>query len=99
MECISAGEAREMSVEELFSTFHSGFQGLSASEVSQRIEILGYNKIPEKHISPVVKFAGYFWGPIPPRSSRCMEYSSLQWDGVLLYSCGDIPSRSSLPPM
>lgn len=39
-------------------------QGLSVSEVQKRIDTHGYNEIPEKKTSPILKFLSYFWGPI-----------------------------------
>jgi H+-transporting ATPase len=33
--------------------------------VSVRIKRYGYNEIPEKRVSSLVKFLRYFWGPIP----------------------------------
>ena len=39
--------------------------GLSTAEAKQRLEEFGYNKLPEKKENPVLKFLGYFWGPIP----------------------------------
>lgn len=43
----------------------TGPGGLSDKEAAARLKEYGYNEIPEKHISPIIKFLGYFWGPIP----------------------------------
>ncbi len=39
--------------------------GLSSAEVQKRLLQYGYNEIPEKKKSPILKFLSYFWGPIP----------------------------------
>jgi H+-transporting ATPase len=39
--------------------------GLSSEEVTRKLEEFGPNEIPEKKVSPIRKFLGYFWGPIP----------------------------------
>ncbi len=40
-------------------------RGLTSDEAGKRLEKYGPNAIPEKHVSPVVKFLSFFWGPIP----------------------------------
>ncbi len=52
-------------VKELFEKFSSGEKGLAAAEAKKRLEKYGYNEISEKKTSPLLKFLGYFWGPIP----------------------------------
>jgi H+-transporting ATPase len=54
-----------LSVEEAFSKFNSSENGLSDEEVKKSQSQFGLNEIPEKHISPVLKFLHYLWGPIP----------------------------------
>jgi H+-transporting ATPase len=46
---------------------HLGYSpdGLSAIEGADRLARYGPNEIAEHHINPLVKFLGYFWGPIP----------------------------------
>lgn len=39
--------------------------GLSTVEAAARLERYGRNAIEEKRTSPLAKFLGYFWGPIP----------------------------------
>lgn len=40
-------------------------EGLSSSEAQKRLQQYGPNKISEKKTKPIIKFLGYFWGPIP----------------------------------
>jgi len=39
--------------------------GLSSAEAQSRLQQYGENSIREEHVSPLRKFIGYFWGPIP----------------------------------
>lgn len=39
--------------------------GLSTAEAAARLERYGRNAIEEKRTSPLARFLGYFWGPIP----------------------------------
>jgi H+-transporting ATPase len=39
--------------------------GLTQKEAASRLTKYGYNEIPEKKVSPLLKFLSYFWGPIP----------------------------------
>jgi H+-transporting ATPase len=40
-------------------------EGLTANEAESRLEQYGYNELAERRASPILKFLGYFWGPIP----------------------------------
>ena len=62
---VGAEEAQKMSPDELLKKLSSSEKGLSTSEAQDRIQQVGYNEIEEKKISPLLKFLGYFWGPIP----------------------------------
>ncbi len=39
--------------------------GLAAAEAQRRLARYGANEIAERKTNPVLKFLGYFWGPIP----------------------------------
>lgn len=54
-----------MSLEKIFEKLSSSEKGLSSSEANERLQRYGYNEIEERRISPVRKFLGYFWSPIP----------------------------------
>ena len=62
---ITAEEAETKEVHSLFGKLESGETGLSTLEAEQRLNQFGYNEITEKKMSPLMKFLGYFWGPIP----------------------------------
>lgn len=62
---LSTEEAEKTSVAHLFKELSSSEKGISTSEAKERLQQYGYNEIEEKTISPLLKFLGYFWGPIP----------------------------------
>ncbi len=39
--------------------------GISEQEAGRRLELYGANVLQEHRESPIIKFLGYFWGPIP----------------------------------
>jgi H+-transporting ATPase len=43
----------------------SSQEGLTEVEAKKRLAQYGSNEIPEKKTNPLLKFLGYFWGPIP----------------------------------
>ncbi len=62
---LDSEQVKTMAVDELFQQLSSSEGGLSSEEAKKRIEDYGYNEIVEKKVSPLVKFLGFFWGPIP----------------------------------
>jgi H+-transporting ATPase len=62
---VSTNEAQEKTPEALYEALDSSPQGLSDEEARRRLEHYGPNAIQEKRVSPLLKFLGYFWGPIP----------------------------------
>jgi H+-transporting ATPase len=65
MQNITTEEAKKTSSAELFKKLDSSQNGLSSTEAQQRLLQLGSNEITEEKVSPLIKFLGYFWGPIP----------------------------------
>ena len=57
--------APDANLEELFKELGSSSDGLSSTEVQNRFEQYGFNELAEHKESPLLKFLGYFWGPIP----------------------------------
>ncbi|HZD60227.1 MAG TPA: plasma-membrane proton-efflux P-type ATPase [Anaerolineae bacterium] len=65
LKTVSTENAKNIAVVDLFKELSASRAGLSTSEVKARLEKYGPNEIPEKKVSPFVKFLSYFWGPIP----------------------------------
>ncbi|NPV59474.1 MAG: plasma-membrane proton-efflux P-type ATPase [Actinobacteria bacterium] len=61
----SPGSSRGETVEELLHSLDTTLDGLTSGEASRRLEKYGPNEIAEKKQNPLLKFFGYFWGPIP----------------------------------
>ncbi len=62
---IETKEAERLSIDALLERLSSSRRGLSG-EVAERRQIdFGYNEMAERKRSPLLKFVGYFWGPIP----------------------------------
>jgi H+-transporting ATPase len=62
---VAEHEAKEKGIDDLFAELDSSPHGLSEPEAEKRLTRYGYNEIAEKHVNPLFKFLGYFWGPIP----------------------------------
>jgi H+-transporting ATPase len=62
---IDSQSAEKSSFDELFKQLKSSPQGLSAAEKQVRLAQFGPNALEEKKVSPLIKFLGYFHGPIP----------------------------------
>ena len=62
---VSTDEAKKADINELLDKLSASKKGLSSSEAKERLQQYGPNEIPETKVNPVVKFLGYFWGPIP----------------------------------
>ncbi|WP_297470289.1 plasma-membrane proton-efflux P-type ATPase [Thermococcus sp.] len=61
-----AQKAKHMSVEDVLKYLNvDPKRGLTTEEAKRRLREIGPNEIPEKKVSPIVKFLSYFWGPIP----------------------------------
>ncbi|MCW3141051.1 MAG: HAD-IC family P-type ATPase [Methanophagales archaeon] len=58
-------DLKELSVADTFDKLSTSAEGLTREEAEKRLEKCGYNEITEKKANPLVKFFGYFWGPIP----------------------------------
>jgi H+-transporting ATPase len=62
---VSTEEAKKADTNELLNKLSASKKGLSSSEAKERLQLYGPNEIPETKINPIVKFLGYFRGPIP----------------------------------
>jgi H+-transporting ATPase len=62
---LSTEEAKKADIKKLLTELSANDKGLSSSEATDRLQKYGPNEIREKKVNPIVKFLGYFWGPIP----------------------------------
>jgi len=58
-------DIKKASVDEIFKQFSSSKSGLSSQDAKVRLDKYGPNEIIEKKVNLLLKFLGYFWGPIP----------------------------------
>lgn len=58
-------DAAKQPIEKEFQRLDANRQGLSAAEATRRLTQYGQNVIAEEQASALLKFLGYFWGPIP----------------------------------
>ena len=56
---------KETPLANIFEQLKTSEKGLAGAEAKKRLEVYGYNEISEKRVNPLLKFLGYFWGPIP----------------------------------
>ena len=61
----SKDELKSLPMAGLEKKLGSSPQGLSGAEAQKRLTQYGPNEIVEKKTNEVLKFLGYFWGPIP----------------------------------
>ncbi len=65
IDSLTGDEAKSLSVTAAFERLESSPQGLSSAEAERRLAQNGLNALPEKKTNLLLKFLGYFWGPIP----------------------------------
>ncbi|MEO6851527.1 MAG: plasma-membrane proton-efflux P-type ATPase, partial [Mucilaginibacter sp.] len=58
-------ELQTLAMPELFKKLGSSAKGLSPDEAKKRLTQYGLNELKEKKTNLLLKFLGYFWGPIP----------------------------------
>jgi H+-transporting ATPase len=58
-------DLKSLPMPELEKKLRSSPDGLSQAEAQKRLTQYGPNEIQEKKENPLLKFLGYFWGPIP----------------------------------
>jgi len=62
---IGSEKAQHTSIQELFRELATERDGLSGEEAQKRLTAFGPNILEEHKVNPILKFLGYFWGPIP----------------------------------
>ena len=61
----STGDLKSIPMSEVLAKLGSSPDGLSQAEAQKRLAQYGPNEIQEKQTNALLKFLGYFWGPIP----------------------------------
>jgi H+-transporting ATPase len=61
----STAPNKDLNLESLFTELASSPEGLTSVEARKRLEKNGPNALEEKTESALLKFLGFFWGPIP----------------------------------
>jgi H+-transporting ATPase len=62
---IDSQQVESLTIEEVTRRLESSDKGLSTTEAEKRLGEFGRNTLEEKKVSPLTRFLGYFWGPIP----------------------------------
>ena len=62
---IDIEQAKTLSTEEVLQLLGVSKTGLSGEEANRRLAQFGPNALVEHRVIPLIKFLGYFWGPIP----------------------------------
>ncbi len=85
---LGVDEAKDKEANELFRELASSEKGLSGREAEERLKLYGHNEITEKKRNPLLKFLGYFWGPIAWMIEAAAVMSAVidRWDdfGIIM---------------
>ncbi len=81
-------KVKKNSIDDILKKFNTTKNGLTNSEVEKRRSNYGFNEITEKRIHPVLKFLGYFWGPIPWMIEIAAVLSGVikHWEDLIIIS-------------
>lgn len=85
-ESASYEDVKSQSIEEVLKKLNTSEKGLSSEEAQKRLDEYGPNAIPEHKRSPLKKFMGYFWGPIPGMIEIAAILSALiqRWEDFVI---------------
>jgi H+-transporting ATPase len=70
-------DLKSLPMGELEKRLESSANGLTQAEAQKRLAEYGPNEIVEKEVNPLLKFLGYFWGPIPWMIEAAVVLSAL----------------------
>src|SRR5277367_5936027 len=62
---VATDDLKSLSLPEVQKKLESSSDGLAQAEAQKRLTQYGPNEIEEKKTNELLKFLGYFWGPIP----------------------------------
>ncbi|MGA7802727.1 MAG: plasma-membrane proton-efflux P-type ATPase [Gammaproteobacteria bacterium] len=76
----------QASAEELFARLDTSAAGLTQEQARRRLDKYGANALQEETVSPLLKFLGYFWGPIPWMIEVAAVLSAVvrRWDDLVI---------------
>ena len=85
---ITSDMAQQQSLEELWAALATSSQGLTGEEADSRLAQFGPNALEEEKVNPILKFLGYFWGPIPWMIEVAAILSAVvkHWDDLIIIS-------------
>jgi H+-transporting ATPase len=83
---INSEAAQQQGLEELFAAVATSSRGLSSDEAQSRLAQFGPNALEERKVNPILKFLGYFWGPIPWMIEVAAILSGIvkHWDDLII---------------
>jgi H+-transporting ATPase len=62
---LSDDESKQLSTDQVLEALGTTAEGLSSNEAARRLTETGPNALEEEKANPLLKFLGYYWGPIP----------------------------------
>ena len=62
---LSDDESKQLPIDQVLEALGTTPDGLSSDEAARRLAKTGPNALQEEKSNPLLKFFGYFWGPIP----------------------------------
>ena len=62
---VNYGDLSQVKIRNLLNKYNSHKEGLTDEQAGTYLQEHGYNEITEQKKNPILKFFGYFWGPIP----------------------------------
>ncbi len=85
-ETSKSGSDSGPSVEQQLKDLNASRDGLSSDEAAKRLDQYGPNEIHEQKKHPLLKFLGYFWGPIPWMIEAAMILSAViqHWEDFII---------------
>jgi H+-transporting ATPase len=84
----STSEYKHLSPEETLKSLETSAEGLSESEVRNRLKQFGFNEIVEKKKNPFIEFLQRYWGPMPWLLELAMALSILlkhDLEGIIIF--------------
>ncbi|HVX86557.1 MAG TPA: plasma-membrane proton-efflux P-type ATPase [Phycisphaerae bacterium] len=84
----AAGDLQKIPLDQLEAALDATPNGLSQNQATSRLSNYGFNEIAEKRTNPLLKFLGYFWGPIPWMIEGAILLSGLvrHWEDLIVIS-------------